>query len=252
MLTALSDEAVVRRVFSNLDTSVTVADPHRAVANGMTARGIGEQGNAEMERLLAETSAKAERLAKNSTEFANEAYAQKRIVELLLSVQQGGQENSQERAEELRQAVPELTAVAPGVDWENADISDAGIRLMLGIAGYLKALLDQVRLKQLADRGPAFREYIHLKILAARAKYPDFDTVTAGNPASGEGLILSAFETEFFALSPWGADVLYYLGKNREESVRIFNLSPDQQLTELSGIEFALQTDVEGGSAWVL
>lgn len=122
-------------------------------------------------------------------------------------------------------------------------------------AASVAALLNTQRSKlpQLIDRDPAFQAYILAKLSHARVKFPDFDLVTAGDPATVKGLILSPTEFEFFEVSPIGADILYYLGKDRTESTRILRLPPEQQAVELSLVEAKLlKSSAIGGSAWPL
>lgn len=84
------------------------------------------------------------------------------------------------------------------------------------------------------------RESMTKKVTAAKAKYEDFEAVTAGDPKAGSGLILSPAMQQFVVESDSGLDVAYHLGKNPDEYARIFMLTPARQIAELGKIEASL------------
>jgi len=72
------------------------------------------------------------------------------------------------------------------------------------------------------------------KIDAARAKYEDFDSVTAGDMGAGTGLILTPAMQQFVIDSEHGMDAAYYLGQHPDEVKRIGALAPAMQISELA------------------
>jgi hypothetical protein len=80
------------------------------------------------------------------------------------------------------------------------------------------------------------KESFERKLATARAKYQDFDEVTAGDATTGSGLILSPAMQQFLVHHDLGTDVAYELGKNPEEARRIAELHPTLQIAELGAI----------------
>ena len=83
---------------------------------------------------------------------------------------------------------------------------------------------------------------INTKVAAARAKFSDFDEVTAGDARTGTGLVMSPPMQQFVVESEEGMRVLYHLGKNPEEYRSIMSMSPIRQFAALGRLEAVLQT----------
>lgn len=82
------------------------------------------------------------------------------------------------------------------------------------------------------------------KITKSAAKYDDFQEVVMH-----DGLPIDHPTKAFITESDHGADVAYYLGKNLAEAHRISQLSPVQQIRELSKIEAKFTTPAKTSAA---
>ncbi len=110
-----------------------------------------------------------------------------------------------------------------------------------GANGYEKYLRDcgrwdyrqESRAQQAQQGQKAAIDSRRTKVAAAKAKYVDFDAVTAADPATGTGLILTAPMIQYFDAADSGAEVLYHLGKHPDDYARIKALDPTLQLAEL-------------------
>lgn len=80
------------------------------------------------------------------------------------------------------------------------------------------------------------------RVDAAQEKYPDFDEVVRRHPKDG-GPAISDAMLEVIKASEIGPDLAYHLGKNPDESRRIWALPELQQARELGKIEAALLTN---------
>ncbi len=121
-----------------------------------------------------------------------------------------------------------------------------------GADGYNKYLRDVTRWdtrqeirradagRQQEAQNVGVRESLNRKMTDARAKYSDFDTVTAGDMTTGQGLILSPVMIDYAKNRDRGLDVVYALGKNPADYQRIFMLPANQQPYELAMIEARL------------
>lgn len=79
------------------------------------------------------------------------------------------------------------------------------------------------------------------KLTKAREKYADFDQVTAGDPATGEGLVMNNAVFGALLSAEDGMDILYEAGKlPAEEKKRIAALPPQGQLFEMAKIQARL------------
>lgn len=113
-----------------------------------------------------------------------------------------------------------------------------------GEEGYTKYLRDcgrwdarqEQRAAERQRREAGTREAMTRKLVEAKAKYPDFDTVTAGDMATGQGLILTPAMIDYVKEAD-SLDVMYFLGKNPSEYQRIFMLPNARQIAELGKIE---------------
>lgn len=99
-----------------------------------------------------------------------------------------------------------------------------------GIRQEQKAEKAETQKQQAERKDIEERQLLAKKLEAARATYDDFDDAGVGN------LILSDSMLSFAKKHPEGVDVLYRLGKDREEFSRIYALEADMQAAELGGI----------------
>lgn len=92
--------------------------------------------------------------------------------------------------------------------------------------------LRQRREAQEAARKQKVSELVRDQISEGREKYTDFDQVALASDAP-----LTESVVEIIAQSEVGADVAYYLGKNREEASHIARMNPVDQALALGRIE---------------
>jgi len=102
---------------------------------------------------------------------------------------------------------------------------------------YVDALAEQKAARLLEQREQQKKEFevnesFHEKVERVREKYDDFDAV-AFNP----DIPVSNAMAEIIRSSDVGPDLAYYLGKNREEAVRISEMTAAQQGAALARLE---------------
>jgi len=102
---------------------------------------------------------------------------------------------------------------------------------------YVDALAEQKAARLLEQREQQKKEFevnesFHEKVERVREKYDDFDAV-AFNP----DIPVSNAMAEIIRSSDVGPDLAYYLGKNREEAVRISEMTVAQQGAALARLE---------------
>lgn len=83
------------------------------------------------------------------------------------------------------------------------------------------------------------------KMEAARAKYADYDQVTAGDLKAGTGLILSNPMINYFLDEEDGVDVVYELAKQPEEYKRIKGLPEERQHAALGRFAAKLSSETK-------
>ena len=102
---------------------------------------------------------------------------------------------------------------------------------------YVDALAEQKAARLFEQRDQQKKEFevnesFHEKVESVREKYDDFDVV-AFNP----DIPVSNAMAEIIRSSDVGPDLAYYLGKNREEAVRISEMTVAQQGAALARLE---------------
>jgi hypothetical protein len=102
---------------------------------------------------------------------------------------------------------------------------------------YVDALAEQKAARLFEQRDQQKKEFevnesFHEKVESVRVKYDDFDVV-AFNP----DIPVSNAMAEIIRSSDVGPDLAYYLGKNREEAVRISEMTVAQQGAALARLE---------------
>lgn len=91
---------------------------------------------------------------------------------------------------------------------------------------------EQQRAFQAAQHAAAQRiQALNDKLIADGAKYPDFDELVRSENTKITNIMADALS---YTANP--AEVAYYLGKNRQESIRIAQLPPVQQAMEIARI----------------
>ncbi len=101
---------------------------------------------------------------------------------------------------------------------------------------------DTERHKTTAAQEEADAVIAHGKWLTTcKAKYPDFDDVV-GKPVEQGGPAISPEMVKLIKESEFSAELAYYLGKNPQESKRIYNLTSVQQAREFGKLEGKLTT----------
>jgi hypothetical protein len=175
------------------------------------------------------------------------AAANKLMVESAVKAEREENARLKQEMETLRSRPSERPAQAPAPTQQASDSKapDATDAKYAGPKGYEEYLLDMAdyrfEAKQQAQRAAQSRgaaaQAVGAKVAAAKGKYADFDTVTAGNwdakTNTGSGLWLTPAMIQFVQESDNAMDVLYHLGKNMAEHARIVALSPSMQLVQL-------------------
>lgn len=83
--------------------------------------------------------------------------------------------------------------------------------------------------------GQARAQAFHARVEAARDRMPDFDQVFAKTP-------ITTIAAELISESEKAVEIVYWLGKNPAEAVRIYDLPPHQQGAEIARIENRIST----------
>jgi hypothetical protein len=81
------------------------------------------------------------------------------------------------------------------------------------------------------------------KVAAARAEYGDDFDDAAADIATVPITPSTPVINEVLQASPRGADILYYLATNRDEAIRIVNLSPARAVVEIGKIEAYIEAE---------
>lgn len=113
-------------------------------------------------------------------------------------------------------------------------------------ADFVDALTDHKADIKLAQREQQRQQSDAITVYAdreevVREKYSDFQEVVYKTPDMG-GPACSDLMFEVYKTSEMGPEMAYYLGKNIEESHRIYQLSPVDQVRELTRLEAKLST----------
>lgn len=138
--------------------------------------------------------------------------------------------------EQATQAPPEVPGYLTGEPPKPEDFKDA--------LSYAEALADFKAEEKLAQReaqqqrNAAESTYAD-RAEAARDKYDDFDEVVQRHPNDG-GPAISTAMAEVIKASEMGPELAYHLGKNPDESKRIWALPPYLQAMELGRLEAKL------------
>lgn len=80
------------------------------------------------------------------------------------------------------------------------------------------------------------KAFFSQRLIAVRAKYPDFDTVTAADPGAGTGLLLTPAMIQFLEVTG-NFEVIHQLGRAPVIYRRILSFTPELQLAALCEIE---------------
>lgn len=218
----------------------------------------GEQGELTVtpEDKEDESSKDGEPAAKTDEEAASEEEkkrppkgVQKRLDELTREREDWKRESQYWRQQTERTQQGEPPQAATGKQGVATDENKPKVESYESYDDYVEALTDwkaakvsretfQAQASEAADRDARFRaqENFHVKATEARQKYTDFDEVvtTAQAPCT---------ESMFHAILNCGsgAEVMYHLGKNPQESARIAGLSAMGQIMEIGRIEERLR-----------
>jgi len=145
---------------------------------------------------------------------------------------------------ELERQLAEKSAAQPAkpVEVPVADPSEPKLESFDSYDAYVTALTDwkveqkfaareQAEAKAKADAEAAARvQSLQQKAEAVRAKHDDFDEVIDGAP-------MSAVMRDFFLESEHAAEIMYALGSDRAEALRIAQLPPIAQIKALAALE---------------
>lgn len=187
------------------------------------------------------------------------AQANKLMVESAVKADREENARLKQQLETLRSRPPERPAQTQQPSAQPAlDTSDpaplATDAKYAGPHGYEEYLTDKAmhryraeeRARDTRDGQRAIGEAIGRKVQAAKTKFADFETVTAGSwdeaSKTGTGLWLTPSMIQFVRESDDAMDVLYHLGKNMTEHARIVALSPAMQLANLGQIAHLIRT----------
>ncbi len=105
-----------------------------------------------------------------------------------------------------------------------------------------QAVREEMRQSEQSKAQATLRETLTKRMNEARTKYADFDAAVASDVKAGTGLILTPTMQQFVGESEVAMDVMYHLGKNHEDYVRIFMLPAGRQMAELGKLEAKVST----------